>query len=169
MALPSKYGIEKKINSMEGMSAYDNGGKGSGNFGHSGRPGQIGGSGSGGGISMPDRASDPHDWFSTVQDVNKEYKERQAEIDKNADEVSEAIFETGEAYVGSKKKVLDFIKANIKLHAEDADDSEEFLEIASEWLDDYKKVKTSKSKKFRVIEHPMSGTGAVVSEVDTEK
>lgn len=48
MALPSRYGIEKKINSMEGLSAYENGGKGSGNFGHSGRPGEVGGSSSGG-------------------------------------------------------------------------------------------------------------------------
>lgn len=44
MALPSIYGIEKKINSMEGLSAYENGGKGSGNFGHAGRPGKVGGS-----------------------------------------------------------------------------------------------------------------------------
>lgn len=33
---------------MEGLSAYENGGKGSGNFGHSGRPGEVGGSGGGG-------------------------------------------------------------------------------------------------------------------------
>ena len=45
MALPSRYGIDKNINSMAGLSVYENGGKGSGNFGHSGRPGQIGGSG----------------------------------------------------------------------------------------------------------------------------
>ena len=44
MALPSRYGIDKKINSMAGLSAYENGGPGSGNFGHSGRPGEIGGS-----------------------------------------------------------------------------------------------------------------------------
>lgn len=31
MALPDRYGIEKKLNSMEGLSAYENGGKGSGN------------------------------------------------------------------------------------------------------------------------------------------
>lgn len=48
MALPNKYGIDKKINSMEGLSAYENGGKGSGNFGHAGRPGKKGGSSSGG-------------------------------------------------------------------------------------------------------------------------
>lgn len=44
MALPSKYGIDKNMNSMEGLSAYENGGKGSGNFGHAGRPGERGGS-----------------------------------------------------------------------------------------------------------------------------
>lgn len=49
MALPSRYGIDKNMNSMEGLSAYENGGKGSGNFGHSGRPGEVGGSGDGGG------------------------------------------------------------------------------------------------------------------------
>ena len=47
MAIPSRWGVDKKINSMEGLSAYENGGKGSGNFGHSGRPGERGGSGSG--------------------------------------------------------------------------------------------------------------------------
>lgn len=40
MALPTRYGINKNINSMEGLGAYENGGKGSGNFGHSGRPGE---------------------------------------------------------------------------------------------------------------------------------
>lgn len=53
MALPSKYGIDKNINSMEGLSAYENGGKGSGNFGHSGRPGEVGGSSSGGSAYVP--------------------------------------------------------------------------------------------------------------------
>ena len=48
MALPSKYSVDKKINSMEGLSAYENGGKGSGNFGHAGRPGERGGSSSSG-------------------------------------------------------------------------------------------------------------------------
>ncbi len=50
MALPSRYGIDKNINSMEGLSAYENGGKGSGNFGHAGRPGEVGGSSSEGEI-----------------------------------------------------------------------------------------------------------------------
>lgn len=44
MAIPLRYGIDKKINSMGGLSAYENGGAGSGNFGHAGRPGEVGGS-----------------------------------------------------------------------------------------------------------------------------
>ena len=44
MALPSSYGIEKNMNSLEGLKAYENGGKGSGNWGHAGRPGEVGGS-----------------------------------------------------------------------------------------------------------------------------
>ncbi len=51
MGMPSRYGIDKKINSMAGLSAYENGGKGSGNFGHAGRPGEVGGSGKGTGAS----------------------------------------------------------------------------------------------------------------------
>lgn len=44
MAMIQRYGVEKNINSMAGLSAYENGGKGSGNFGHKGRPGEVGGS-----------------------------------------------------------------------------------------------------------------------------
>lgn len=35
------------IPTINGFKEYDNGGKGSGNFGHSGRPGEVGGSGDG--------------------------------------------------------------------------------------------------------------------------
>lgn len=53
MALPTK------INNQYGFANMElNGGKGSGNFGHAGRPGEIGGSGSGGGKSAEDRAFD---------------------------------------------------------------------------------------------------------------
>ena len=41
MALPTKI---TKINSSENLDTFRNGGKGSGNFGHSGRPGEVGGS-----------------------------------------------------------------------------------------------------------------------------
>lgn len=44
MALVTSYSVEKNRNSMAGLSAYENGGKGSGNFGHAGRPGEVGGS-----------------------------------------------------------------------------------------------------------------------------
>lgn len=55
MALPSSYGIEKNRNSLEGLRAYENGGKGSGNFGHAGRPGERGGSGRGQGGGKVDK------------------------------------------------------------------------------------------------------------------
>ena len=42
---------------MEGLSAYENGGPGSGNFGHSGRPGRVGGSGDGEGFMEDPRMS----------------------------------------------------------------------------------------------------------------
>lgn len=247
MALPSKYGIEKSLNSMAGLSAYENGGPGSGNFGHAGRPGQRGGSGKGTGaskydvpasimdayatssskyndpekmeifttpkgnlnlrydgkdvstisgsnysdetleslreqgilkdgsgtgeIKMPERAKDPHDWFKTVQEIKKgATEERRKELDKVVDEVSEAIYETGESYTGSKKKTLDFIEANILFHADtDNFDADAFLDVASEWLDDYKRVKASKAKKFRITENPMSGTDVVIEEVKDKK
>lgn len=39
------------VPTINGFKEYDNGGKGSGNFGHSGRPGEVGGSGDGRGGS----------------------------------------------------------------------------------------------------------------------
>ena len=48
MALPSK---EVKNNEIAGLDTFYNGGKGSGNFGHEGRPGKRGGSGNGQGKS----------------------------------------------------------------------------------------------------------------------
>ena len=44
MALPIKI---IKLNSSENLETFRNGGKGSGNFGHAGRPGEVGGSGDG--------------------------------------------------------------------------------------------------------------------------
>ena len=41
MATPTKHTM---LNKIEGLDTFYNGGKGSGNFGHSGRPGKIGGS-----------------------------------------------------------------------------------------------------------------------------
>ena len=72
MALPSKYSIDKKLNSMDGLSAYENGGKGSGNWGHEGRPGYVGGSGRGVG------ASSLHESRQRVGSVEKEAKEAEA-------------------------------------------------------------------------------------------
>ena len=52
MAIPSSYNIDKKINSFAEMGVLENGGKGSGNFGHAGRPGEVGGSGDGTGQTV---------------------------------------------------------------------------------------------------------------------
>lgn len=84
MALPSKYGIDKKINSMEGLSAYENGGKGSGNFGHSGRPGEVGGSG--GEKTQLQRAAEAEatagkvGYFAGLQYVDEIYKEKSGKM-----------------------------------------------------------------------------------------
>lgn len=51
MALPTTYNIGKSRNTLGEYGLIENGGKGSGNFGHSGRPGKVGGSGSGMGSS----------------------------------------------------------------------------------------------------------------------
>lgn len=45
------------VPTINGFKQFDNGGKGSGNFGHSGRPGKVGGSGNGEGLSGEDSRS----------------------------------------------------------------------------------------------------------------
>lgn len=79
MSLPERYGVDKKINSMEGLSAYENGGPGSGNFGHDGRPGLIGGSG-GRGIG----AASLHESKQKVGSVEKEAKEAEMASQREA-------------------------------------------------------------------------------------
>lgn len=81
MALPSRYGIDKKINSMEGLSAYENGGKGSGNFGHSGRPGQVGGSGDGTGETIDEKIKRAEEYAEISADRSASWVE---EADKEA-------------------------------------------------------------------------------------
>ena len=44
MAIPTR---QVKFNEIADLDTFYNGGKGSGNFGHSGRPGEVGGSGKG--------------------------------------------------------------------------------------------------------------------------
>lgn len=61
--MPSRYGVDKSLNSLEGMSAYENGGKGSGNFGHKGRPGEVGGSGDGMGVAVSDKVGQNQVWL----------------------------------------------------------------------------------------------------------
>lgn len=95
MALPSRYGIDKKMNSMEGLSAYENGGKGSGNFGHAGRPGEIGGSSSGGGAYVP-----KHQKESRIRDAIAKSIMSQKKLQDQAKIVQEDI----EDRIGQKVK-----------------------------------------------------------------
>lgn len=55
MGLPIK---NTKLNTIEGIDTFYNGGKGSGNFGHSGRPGKVGGSAPSGSGSSQSGSSD---------------------------------------------------------------------------------------------------------------
>lgn len=189
MALPSKYGIDKKINSMEGLSAYENGGKGSGNFGHSGRPGEVGGSSSGGidlakakeasaKVGEELRKANPvrkqDEWFVDMQEVEKEYKERGEEISRVAEKVAEKIYETGEPYIGSKKDALSFIMEQMHVTHEDsqgASDSwvEDAIETLKDFSEDYRYVKSLDSKRVKITQNPMSATDVVYDKVDDTK
>lgn len=180
MALPSKYNIEKKINSMEGMSAYENGGPGSGNFGHAGRPGEIGGSSKGGGVDLDHakevvkkmgeelRAKSPvrkqDEWFVTLKKIDDEYEKRGKEMEDNAGEVESAIYETGETWTGPKQKALDLVKIGIRTNRDMFDDQEEFLEQTEGLFDDLRDVEGFKAKTVDVYEHPMSASGIVIQE-----
>ena len=63
-----------KINNQYGFANVElNGGKGSGNFGHSGRPGEVGGSGKGGG-ALAEAESGHIGYFAGVEYVDEIYK-----------------------------------------------------------------------------------------------
>lgn len=85
-----RYGIDKSVNSMAGLSAYENGGPGSGNFGHAGRPGQQGGSGKGEAL-LSEKPQDPIKKIlgeekitegKTKADDDKNYRKLEKDIDK---------------------------------------------------------------------------------------
>ena len=75
MGLPLKYSIDKKINGMEGFSAYENGGKGSGNFHHAGRPGERGGSAPSGSGGASGSSATKTKKYTKSDLINDEYKE----------------------------------------------------------------------------------------------
>ena len=104
------------------------------------------------------------EWFVAVSEIRDDYEKRSKEIEENADEVGEAISDTGESYIGPKQKVVDYLASAIKIHADTYKDASDFLEQAEDLIDDYKYVKTAKSRKLEVSENPMSGSGLVVDE-----
>lgn len=92
MGMPSRYGVDKKINSMEGMSAYENGGPGSGNFGHAGRPGEVGGSSKDGG------GMNPNTKIARDLAKQKEYIEKAKQVTKDIEDRIGQKMKEGETY-----------------------------------------------------------------------
>lgn len=126
MALPQFYSVEKDRNSMAGLSAYENGGQGSGNWGHSGRPGLVGGSGKStagsrvrGGMRKGVKSYDPEhdiDGGFTVDVKNGERRE----LGKSDGYAvggfgTEKIVSMEEWNKNQKKIIRDYYKANRKL------------------------------------------------------
>lgn len=156
---------------MAGLSAYENGGKGSGNWGHAGRPGEIGGSASSGEIKeeVLEKAKEAvkemdEEWSATLKQIDDEYEKRGKEMEDNAGEVETAIYETGETWTGPKQKALDLIKIGIRTNRDTFTDRDEFLEQTEGLFDDLKDVEEFKAKTVDVYEHPMSASGIVIKE-----
>ena len=169
--------LKKRIDVLEIML---NGGPGSGNFGHAGRPGEVGGSSKGGGVDLdhakevvkkmgeelrkksPVRKQD--EWFVTLKQIDDEYEKRGKEMEDNAGEVESAIYETGETWTGPKQKALDLVKIGIRTNRDMFTDRDEFLEQTEGLFDDLKDVEGFKAKTVDVYEHPMSASGIVIQE-----
>lgn len=98
MALPSFYSLEKKINGFADYGFFDNGGKGSGNFGHSGRPGKRGGSGEGKSASYAAKKEQEAKDVSKVaqKSIEKAAKE-EPEVTKDLQEVFD---KNGNKFIG---------------------------------------------------------------------
>ena len=166
--------VSKRLDEIEKMI---NGGKGSGNFGHAGRPGEVGGSSSGG-VNLdkakevvkkmgeelrkksPVRKQD--EWFVTLKQIDDEYEKRGSEMEDNAGEVESAIYETGETWSGPKEKAMDLVKIGIRTNRDMFDDQAEFLEQTEGLFDDLKYLEDTKTKDVAVYEHPMSPSGIAI-------
>ena len=168
MALPSKYGIDKKINSMEGLSAYENGGKGSGNFGHSGRPGEVGGSGNGQGSNSEKKTDSKIDSLQKeldlarlrLEEVQVKYDEAMSDDEDNTEYIDMCRAELRDAEwsvahwehmlseakkVDAKSKEVSKAKAEREEHIKQIDEilgSEKIAEGSTKAEDDknYKKL-----------------------------
>lgn len=104
MATPSK---QVKLNEIADLDTFYNGGKGSGNFGHSGRPGEVGGSGKGGTNS---RKSDARKRLEKALDSS--FKKRYAKDypdDYQLDKIKDVTFREIAKGLAAKKDIYDII------------------------------------------------------------
>lgn len=92
------------INEMGGLDTFYNGGKGSGNFGHAGRPGKRGGSGSGQG----DSKADPEIAEILEASFKKQYAKDYPE-DYQAGEIKEVSFKEIAKGLADGKDIDDII------------------------------------------------------------
>lgn len=138
MALPSSYGIEKNRNSLEGLRAYENGGKGSGNWGHAGRPGEVGGSAPSGSssasIGAPESSSQStigkrFARKARVEELRDEWSEMD---DYEAEERAEDAYRLAEAE-DKVKSELETKRGKDKKRAKDTPGKKETLEAEEEW------------------------------------
>lgn len=72
MALPTKHTM---LNQSADFDTFRNGGKGSGNFGHSGRPGKIGGSGNGQGKTVAEKEEDKAGGFKLDEENSRLFEQ----------------------------------------------------------------------------------------------
>lgn len=80
---------------VEALEKLVNGGKGSGNFGHAGRPGEVGGSGSGiGGSSKASKDTSSDEMDTKLGENVKKLEERKAEIEETYKDDFSAFEET---------------------------------------------------------------------------
>lgn len=160
MALPSSYGIEKNRNSLEGLKAYENGGKGSGNWGHAGRPGEVGGSAPSGSSSASIGAPES----SSQSTIGKRFA-RKARVQELRDAWSEmddyeAEGRAEEAYRLAEaedevKSELEVKRGKRKKRAKDTPGKKETLEAEEEW----KKALANVEKAEKELENESSGYG----------
>lgn len=104
MATPIK---QVKNNEIADLDTFYNGGKGSGNFGHSGRPGEVGGSGKGGTDS---RKSDARQKLEKALDSSfKEWYAEDYPDDYQLDKIKDVTFREIAKGLADKQNIYDII------------------------------------------------------------
>lgn len=128
MALPSK---NVRLNEIADFDVFRNGGKGSGNFGHLGRPGEVGGSASSGGGAG---ASTSDGGANKEGDANDKFAKGGSDISKSMKKLSseDYVYDSG----ASVWKESDTHKTFKKMEREVKDLSDYMKSDRKEWKSD---------------------------------